>query len=75
MKLYQIAHFYDPYLKSKLLFKIEIFGPPQRIPIFPIFQGFCYNLAQKSRTGKSLPNINHLLELGKCFPTIYEQIL
>ena len=57
--------------------KIEIFGPPKNsyVPNFSwILIIFSTEISQ-SGTDISISIINHLLELGRCFPTLYEQIL
>ena len=58
--------------------KIEIFGPPTKKSDFSDFSGiFVLFNTEISRSGTdiSIPIINHLLELDKCFPTIYKQML
>ena len=69
MKHYQIAHFLNLYVRNKTIFqKLKFFDLPRRLPVFPINQGFLeFDL--------SILNINNLLELGICFPTIYIKIL
>ena len=73
IKLYQIAHFHDPYMKNKSILNIEIFGPPTKNSDFSDFSGILVLFSteiSKSGTYMSSLNVNYLLELGKCFPTI-----
>ena len=58
--------------------KIEIFGPPTKNSDFSDFSGILALFSTEiSRSGPdiSIPIINHLLKVGRCFPTIYKQFL
>ena len=64
----------------KIIFfsKIGIFGPPTKNSVFSDFSGVLVLFSTEiSRPENSISNVNvnNLLELGKCFPTIYKQML
>ena len=61
-----------------MLSKIKIVGPPTKNSDFPDFSGILLIFSteiSRSEIDISISFINHLLELGKFFSTIYEQIM
>ena len=76
MKIYQIAHFHNHFVQIKSL---KFFDPQTKNPEYTDFSKISVlsNICQPGTGGTDIsdPNINHLLEIGMCFPSIYEQIL
>ena len=72
MKLYQIAHFYDldEQIKS-FLQNADFWTPTKNSDFSGILVLFSTGISRLG-TNISSQNINHLLELDKFFPTIYE---